>query len=76
LTTSIINAYNQRVLGVYDIPGAFLHAEQTDLTHIKMAGEAADFLFGFSPETYRNRSDRKSMEHIIACLKEGTIWLH
>ena len=46
------------------------------LTHIKMAGEAADFLIGFSPETYKNRSDRKSMEHIIACLKEGTIWLH
>jgi hypothetical protein len=44
LTTSIIDAYEQRVVGIYNIPGAFLHAEQTDLIYIKMAGKAADFL--------------------------------
>jgi hypothetical protein len=54
LTTSIIDAYKRRVVGVYDIPGAFLHAEQTDLTYIQMAGEAADFLIEVSPETYKN----------------------
>jgi hypothetical protein len=54
LTISIIDAYKQRVVGVYNILGAFLHAEQTDLTYIKMAGEAADFLIEVSPETYKN----------------------
>ena len=54
LTTSVIDAYEQRTVGVYDIPGAFLHAEQTDLTYIKMAGESADFLIKVSPETYEN----------------------
>ena len=44
----------QKSIGVYNIPGAFLHAEQTDLTYIKMAGEAAYFLIEVSPETYAN----------------------
>ena len=52
LTTSVIDAYEQRIIGVYNIPGAFLHAEQTDLTYIKMAGEAAECLIEVSPETY------------------------
>ena len=52
ITTSVVDAYEQRTIGVYDIPQAFLHAEQTDLTYIKMAGEAADFLIEVSPETY------------------------
>jgi hypothetical protein len=44
LITSVIDAYKQRVVGVYDIPRAFFHAKQMDLTYIKMTGEAADLL--------------------------------
>jgi hypothetical protein len=54
LTTSIIDAYEQRVVGIYNIPGAFLHAEQTDLIYIKIADKAADFFIEVSPETYKN----------------------
>jgi hypothetical protein len=32
LITSLIDSYERRRVGVYDIPGAFLHAKQTDLT--------------------------------------------
>jgi hypothetical protein len=54
LINSVIDAYKQRVVGVYDIPGAFLHAGQTDLTYIKMTGEAAGLLIEVSPNTYKN----------------------
>jgi hypothetical protein len=43
LITSMLYAYEERIVGVYDIPGAFLHAKQTDLTCIKMTDETVKF---------------------------------
>jgi hypothetical protein len=39
----MLYAYEERIVGVYDIPGAFLHAKQTDLTCIKMTDETVKF---------------------------------
>jgi hypothetical protein len=41
LITAMVDAYEGRTVGVYDIPGAFLHAHQTDITYVKMTDEAA-----------------------------------
>jgi hypothetical protein len=54
LLTSMIDAYEERTVGVYDIPGAFLHAKQTDLTYVKMTGEAVNFIVEISPSTYKD----------------------
>jgi hypothetical protein len=67
LITSIIDAYEQRVVGVYNIPGAFLHAERTALIYIKVAGKAADFLIEVSPETYKN--------HVVAEKGRNVLYL-
>jgi hypothetical protein len=54
LLTPMIDAYKERTVGVYDIPGAFLHAKQTDLTYVKMTDEAAHFIVEISPSTYKD----------------------
>jgi hypothetical protein len=54
LLTSIIDAYKERTVGVYNLPGAFLHAKQTDLTYIKMTGEEVNFTVEISPSTYKD----------------------
>jgi hypothetical protein len=50
----MIDAYKERTVGVYNIPGAFLHAKQTDLTYIKMTDEAVNFIVEISPSTYKD----------------------
>jgi hypothetical protein len=52
LLTSMVDAYEKRVIAVYDIPGAFLHTMQTDIVHMKMTGEMAEFLVSVCPKTY------------------------
>jgi hypothetical protein len=52
LITAMIDAYEGRTIGVYDIPGAFLHAHQTDITYVKKTDEAATLLIEVSPTTY------------------------
>jgi hypothetical protein len=47
LFTSMLGAHQGRVIGVYDIPGAFLHAKQTDLTYVRMTDDAAKLLLMF-----------------------------
>jgi hypothetical protein len=54
LLTPMIDAYKERTVGVYDIPGAFLHAKQTDLTYVKMTDEAVHFIVEISPSTYKD----------------------
>jgi hypothetical protein len=54
LITAMINAYEGRTIGVYDIPGSFLHAHQTDITYVKMTDEAATLLIEVSPTTYKD----------------------
>ena len=52
LIASVVDAYEERAVGVYDIPGAFLHAEQKDTTYVKMSGELTSFLVEMNPDTY------------------------
>jgi hypothetical protein len=54
LITAMIDAYEGRTIGVYDIPGAFLHAHQTDITYVKMTYEAATLLIEVSPTIYKD----------------------
>jgi hypothetical protein len=54
LLTSMIDAYKERTVGVYNIPGAFLHAKQTDLTYLKMTDEAVHFIVEISPSNYKD----------------------
>ena len=54
LFTSMLDAYEGRAVGVYDIPGAFLHAKQTDLPYVRMTDDAAKLLIKISPDTYKN----------------------
>jgi Endomembrane protein 70 len=50
----MIDAYKERTVGVYNIPGAFLHAKQTDLTYLKMTDEAVHFIVEISPSNYKD----------------------
>jgi hypothetical protein len=40
----VADAYEEQEVGVFDIPGAFLHAEQKDITYMKVPGELKSFL--------------------------------
>jgi hypothetical protein len=42
----MIKAYEGRTIGVYVIPGAFLHAKQSDLTYVKMTDDTTKLLVG------------------------------
>jgi hypothetical protein len=42
LLTSVIDAVEERVIAVYNIPGAFLNTAQTDIVHFKMTGELVE----------------------------------
>jgi hypothetical protein len=54
LITVMVDAYEGRTVGVYDLPGAFLHAHQTDITYVKMTDEGATLLIEVSPTTYKD----------------------
>jgi hypothetical protein len=53
LFTSMLDAHEGRIVGVYNIPGAFLHAKQTDLTYVRMTGDAAKLLVEILPDSYK-----------------------
>jgi hypothetical protein len=53
LYTSMLDAHEGRIVDVYNIPGAFLHANQTDLTYIRIIGDAAKLRVEISPDTYK-----------------------
>jgi hypothetical protein len=54
LFTSMLDIHEERVIGVYNKPVPFLHAEQTDLTCVKMTDNAATLLVEISPNTCKN----------------------
>jgi hypothetical protein len=39
-------------VGVFDIPGAFLQAEQKDITYVKISGDLTFFLVEMNPDVY------------------------
>jgi hypothetical protein len=52
--TSMILACEERIVGVYNIPGAFLQAKQTDLSYVKMADEVVNFKVEIKPSTHKD----------------------
>jgi hypothetical protein len=72
LITSIVEAFEKRIVGVYDIPGAFLHAKQTEVVYVQMSGEIAAFVMEVSPETYSEYTTlEKGKETIYLQLKKA-----
>jgi hypothetical protein len=52
LLTSIIDADESRFIGVYDIPGAFLHSKLEETVHMKVIGALAKILITIAPDVY------------------------
>jgi hypothetical protein len=52
LLTSMIEAKENRTVGIYDIPGAFLHSKLDETVHMKVSGILAKCLIEVSRETY------------------------
>ena len=86
LLTSVLDAYEIRAIGVYDIPGAFLHTKQTDTVYIKMTGDVAEFLVAVCPRTYSEFVTVENGKNVIyllltralyGCLKSALLfWRH
>jgi hypothetical protein len=62
-----VEVFEERIVGVHDIPGAFLHAKQTDLVYFKMTGELTAFIMEVSPDKYS--------EYVILEKGKETIYL-
>jgi hypothetical protein len=52
IVTSVIDAAEGRKVAVYDISGAFLHAELPDIVHLKLNGDLAGLLIHVAPDVY------------------------
>jgi Reverse transcriptase (RNA-dependent DNA polymerase) len=52
ILTSVIDAAEERVIGVYDIPGAFLHSKLPDTVYMKVTGTLTRFLVAVAPDIY------------------------
>jgi hypothetical protein len=52
ILTSVIDAAEEREVEVYDIPGAFLHAELPDAVHMKVKGDLARLIIQLCPDVY------------------------
>ena len=55
MMTCLIDAIEERVVGIVDIPGAFLQCDMPagDVTHIKLVGAMADLLIKIDPKLYQ-----------------------
>jgi hypothetical protein len=52
ILTSVIDSNESRFVGVYDIPGAFLHSKLDEFVHIKVTGSLAKYLEMIALEMY------------------------
>jgi hypothetical protein len=52
ILTSIIDADESRFVGVYDIPGAFLHSKLDEVVHMRVTGSLAKYLEAIAPDVY------------------------
>jgi hypothetical protein len=68
LFSSIIDAAEGRKVAVYDIPGAFLHAELPDTVYMKVTGDLAQLLIQVSPDTYSRYVTSKNGKEVIYLL--------
>ena len=86
LLTSIIDAAEERSVGIYDIPGAFLHSKLPDIVHMKMTGAMLKCLVAVAPEKYSNFVISENGQDVIyllltkalyGCLKSALqFWKH
>ena len=86
LLTSIIDAAEERYVGIYDIPGAFLHSKLPDIMHVKMTGAMLKCLVAVAPEKYSNFVISENGQDVIyllltkalyGCLKSALqFWKH
>ena len=56
MMTLVIDAMEERVVGIGDIPRAYLQANMTDLVYMKMRGESVEVMCQLDP-------DMKQFEH-------------
>ena len=68
ILTSIIDAKESRVVGVYDIPGAFLHSKLDEVVHIKVTGALAKYLVTIAPVVYGNYVTMERDKEVIYLL--------
>ena len=52
--TSLIEAYEERAVAIFDIPGAFLHADIEEDVIMVLEGPLADMMVQFDPSLYSN----------------------
>ena len=54
ILSSLIDAIEERCVGIYDIPGAFLQCKQppNEVVHIKLVGAMADLYISLDPAAY------------------------
>jgi hypothetical protein len=54
ILNSVIDVSEEQVIGVYNIPGAFLHSKLDEVVHMKVTGVLATFLVMTAPEISRD----------------------
>ena len=50
--TAVVDAHEGRTVKIVDVPGAFMHADQNDLVHVRFTGEMVDKLIEIDEEMY------------------------
>ena len=53
MLSCVIDAKENRDVGIIDIPGAFMHADMEDTIYMKMEGKMAELLVRIDPTLYR-----------------------
>ena len=86
ILTSVIEAAEDRAIGVYDIPGAFLHSKLEEIVHMKITGILAGFLVSVAPSVYAPFLTKEKDQDVVyvqltralyGCLKSALqFWKH
>ena len=50
--TAVVDAHEGQTVKIVDVPGAFMHADQDDLVHVRFTGEMVDKLIEIDEEMY------------------------
>jgi hypothetical protein len=86
LLTFVIDAAEERTVGIYDIPAAFLHSTLPDTVHIKMTEAMLKCLVAVKPDKYSKFVASENGQDVIyllltkalyGCLKSALqFWKH
>jgi hypothetical protein len=76
LLSCTIDEMESRDVGIVDVPGAFMHAKNEDLTHVKLAGKMAKLLVQIETKLYRKYVwyDHGKRAVLYVEFEKGTIW--